>query len=494
MGTRLLIIGIDALDSRQITKYRDDLPTLSRLTRTSPKIDLHSVIPPDSDTAWASIYTGWNPARHGMVRFLDPLEKSAQHAAADEPNGALRGNTFWDVASQAGLRVCVLLPHLGYPAWPVNGVMIGRSALRDDVDARPPSEFDPHTLEGLNVVKGMPGRNKEAYVRKNRRLFEAQSVFAGDLLAGGEWDLFFVYSSMLDMIQHYFWDVCDEEDPAYPGENPFRGTIRDFYALHDGMIAGLLSKAGPGAAAFVLSDHGHTRRPARLFNANEFLRRHGWLAVKGKPAERSASLLMDRTKNAALGVMGKYGLGNLAAAVLRRAPWIRRLYTRPSSVDWQNTVAYATNLSGVKAYSYNGIGIIRGKLDAKSYEEVRDSIVRELADITDPNTGKKIVRRIRSREEAYTGPFLSNFPDILFELDDGLGAGMTPDGSLFGKNHSHSIVPGSHSGEGAVWLIHQPPHPVERGEADLMDVAPTVLDALGVACPAGLDGATLFRH
>jgi predicted AlkP superfamily phosphohydrolase/phosphomutase len=494
MGTRLLIIGIDALDSRQIAKYRDVLPTLSRLTRNCPKIVLRSIVPPDSDTAWASIYTGWNPARHGLVGFLDPLEKSARHAAADAPNQILRGNTFWDVASRAGKRVCVLLPHLGYPAWPVNGVMIGRSALRDDVDARPRSDFDARVLESLNVVKGMPGRNKESYIRKNKQLFGAQSDFAADLLVRGDWDLFFVYSSVLDMIQHYFWDLCDEKDPSYPGGNPFRGTIRDFYVLHDRMVADLLSRVEPGTAVFVLSDHGHAMRPARLFNANEFLRRRGWLAVKGKPGGRGAPFLMDRTKNAALEVMGKYGLGNAAAALLRWAPWIRNLYTRPSSIDWTNTVAYATNLSGVKAYSYNGIGIVRGNLGAKSYEEVRDSILRELAEVTDPETGEKIVRRMRRREEVYAGPFLSKFPDVLLELDEGLGAGMTPDGSLFGHNFSHSIVPGSHSGEGAVFLIHQPPFPVGRGEADLVDVAPTVLDALGVECPAGLDGATVFRR
>lgn len=494
MGTRLLIIGIDALDSRQIFKYRDALPTLSQLTRTSPKVHLHSVVPPDSDTAWASIYTGLNPAKHGVVHFLDPLEKSAQNTLTDAANDTLRGRTFWDIASRHEKRVCVLFPHLGYPVWPVNGVMIGRSALRDDVDVHPRPDFDPRTLNGLNVVKGMPDRHKEEYIRKNERLFHAQSDFAAGLLFREDWDLFFVYSSVLDMIQHYFWDLCDEDDPSYPGENPFHKTIKKFYILHDKMIGDLLSRVDSGTAAFVLSDHGHGQRPARLFNANEFLCRRGLLAMKGRPFERNASYLVDKTKNAALGVMGKYGLSGAAARILKWAPWIRRMYTRPASIDWGNTAAFATNLSGIKAYSYNGIRIVRGNLGTSPYEDVRDSLIRDLSEVADPLTGEKIVRLVRRREEVYEGPFIDKYPDLIFELQEGVGAGMTPDGSLFGRNYSHSLVPGSHSGEGAVFFLSKNPYPVNRGEMNLEDVAPTVLDAMGIECPAGLDGATLFQH
>ena len=42
-----------------------------------------------------------------------------------------------------------------------------------------------------------------------------------------------------------------------------------------------------------------------------------------------------------------------------------------------------------------------------------------------PVTEEKIVDWVRRREEVYEGPFLSNYPDILFELQEGWGAGMT---------------------------------------------------------------------
>jgi predicted AlkP superfamily phosphohydrolase/phosphomutase len=493
MGTRLLIIAIDALDSRQITKYRNALPTLDRLVRDRPHVTLRSVMPPDSDTAWASVYTGLNPAQHGVVHFEDPLEKSARKMLAESGNDSIRGLTFWDVASRQGRRVCVLFPHLGFPVWPVNGVMIGRSAVRDAVEANPPSRWDPSRLAEMNVVKGIPGRKKKEYLRKNERLLAAQFAFAEELLAEEAWDLFFVYSSILDMIQHYFWNLCDPSDPEYPGENPFQDAIKNFYILHDRAVERLLAGAGSQSEAFLVSDHGHGMRPTRLFNTNEFLRRQGLLTLRGGAIARHSSRILEKTKRAGLEAVGRFGAGQLVSGVLRYGPWIRRLYTHSLSVDWEASTAYATNLSGVKAYSYNGIVLARERLGPAAYEGLRDSLIRELSDLTDPATGERIVEWIRRREDLYAGPYLSRYPHLLFELRAGWGGGMTPDGSLFAKNNSRSLVPGSHTSEGAVFLPVRLSRPAARAEMTLMDMAPTALDVLGIDPPPEIDGVSLFR-
>ena len=73
--TRVIIIGIDGMDKELVAKFKENLPSISKIEDISPKIDLRSVFPPDSETAWASIYTGLNPARHGVLHFLDSLEK-----------------------------------------------------------------------------------------------------------------------------------------------------------------------------------------------------------------------------------------------------------------------------------------------------------------------------------------------------------------------------------------------------------------------------------
>ena len=88
------MIGIDSLDSKLLSRFDRDLPNLRRLKEKSPEIKLKSVYPPDSTTAWASIYTGLNPAKTGIVAFVDPLEKVTSVATKDVGSDILPGNTF----------------------------------------------------------------------------------------------------------------------------------------------------------------------------------------------------------------------------------------------------------------------------------------------------------------------------------------------------------------------------------------------------------------
>jgi predicted AlkP superfamily phosphohydrolase/phosphomutase len=493
MGTRLLVVGIDALDSDQVAKYESDLPNLSQLRRECPKITLHSVCPPDSDTAWASIYTGMNPARHGIVQYVDPLEKSTRYISSDIDNRLIRGQTYWDIAGRSGKRVCILFPHLGYPVWSVNGVMVGRSAIEDDVMACPRSIASEYDLSEMNVVKGMPGQRKLAYIRASERLLSAQSEFALQMLWREDWDIFFIYTSVLDMIQHYFWNLCDESDPSYPGDNPFQDTIKTFYILHDQMIGRLLSTIDSNTTTIILSDHGHGMRPVQVLNVNEFLRQKGLLVQKTASVQKDISRFVDQTKNYALGIVSKYGLGTLASKMLRLMPWFRKLYTSPVSIDWEQTTAFTTNLSGIKAYAYSGIVLRRDRLDASQYEDVREALIRELSELTDPEVGAKLVKWIHRREDIYDGPYISKYPDIVFELRGGFGVGLTSSGSLFGKSHSHHLVPGSHKGDSAMFLLLNAKHLPCRQEMSLMDVAPTILGALGIEHPGGLDGKSIFK-
>jgi predicted AlkP superfamily phosphohydrolase/phosphomutase len=492
MGTKLLVIGIDALDAGQIAKYEHVLPNLQRLRKSCPEISLNSVCPPDSDTAWATIYTGINPARHGIVQYVDPLEKSISYVSTDMDNGPIRGKTYWDLASTVGKRVCVLFPHLGYPVWPVHGVMVGRSSIENRVESHPSSIASQYDLSKMNVVEGMPGRRKRAYIRANERLLHAQAEFALEMLWVEDWDLFFVYSSVLDMIKHYFWNYCDETDPSYPGDNPLQDTIMNAYVLHDRMIGRLFEAVELNTPSIILSDHGHGMRPIDVLNVNEYLKRKGYLVLKDDTVGRSVSHLLDASKEFALRLVSRFGLGTMASKLLTLMPWARSLYTSPLSIDWTRTAAFATNLSGLKAYAYSGIVIRRDRL-AQSYETVREEIIKDLSAIRDAKTEEAVVEWVRRREELYAGPHIEKYPDIVFELRQGFGVGLTAGSTLFGRSPSRGLVPGSHTSSGAVFLIHNAKRSVQRHEMDLVDVAPTILDCLGVPVPKDMEGNTIFK-
>ena len=146
-----------------LEQFAADLPNFARLRASATSLKVRSTFPPDSDTAWATISTGLNPAEHGIVRFIDPLEKSYQILNVGSANEMLRGRTFWELAGNAGYRTHAIFPHLCYPIWPVPGTMVARGSSVVDVQANPPDVLAEYPVpQVLTGVRGLPDRNLTA--------------------------------------------------------------------------------------------------------------------------------------------------------------------------------------------------------------------------------------------------------------------------------------------------------------------------------------------
>lgn len=450
---KLFIFGIDALDYDLLLKYIDLLPNFKKLASEGCLSRSHSVFPPDSDTVWSSIYTCLSPAEHGVVNFVDPLNKSTEYLTSETDNSFLCNKTFWDFASQQGKKVIVLFPHVGFPPWKVNGIMVSRSSLEDKVQAYPEDKKFDFDLTKLNTVKGFPSSKNELkkFINSHHELIRNEAKFSSKLLESEEWDLFFVYSSSLDVVKHFVWKYCDENDPSYPGHNELENTIEDLYLLYDKLLGQYLDLLPSECSFVVLSDHGHGGRPQKLFNVNEFLRRHNFLyTIESK--NRNNIVLIEKSKRLALETIGKYELGKYASKFLKVVPSVRKLYTSPLLIDWSKTVAYTSDLSGIKAYSYGGIMINRQNTKDSQYEEIRNKIISLLSKLKQQNSDKELFEFVIKREDLYKGEFLHKYPDIVFNFKNNYGAGWEVNGELFSFSSTHSIVPGSHKANSAVFI------------------------------------------
>lgn len=498
--SKVLVIGIDALDSKMLSKFENDLPNFRRLREVNPNVKMDGVLPPDSQTSWASIYTGLNPAQHGILLFIDPLDKVTTIVSEEIDNSEIQGKTFWDLAGSCGKKVCVITPLLGYPIWPVNGVMIGRSLLEQDFQVFPQELYNSYPLSQLLEPKGFPGKGKrlEQYIKSLGKHVLDHAEFSLRILKEQDWNLFFTYSGAMDAIQGFFWMYYDESDPSYPGDNPCQNIIKDFYVLHDEIIGRFLDAVDSDTITIVVSDHGMGLRPTKLLNINEILRRNSLLVLKdtsllsvNAPAHLTIRLI-EKSKGWALRKIHKYNLGNLAQLLLRIFPQGRRIYTSPLSIDWQKTSAYLSDLSGIKAYSYGGIRINQERVGDRELEEMKSLIIEELSRIRDPDTDEKLVKRVCRREELYSGKHISLYPEIVYELKEDYGGGWTASSSLFGKSYSHSLVSGGHMRHSPTFLMSKQGKKPMRENIALMDVAPTVLELLGVEGDFGFAGRSLF--
>jgi len=503
---RVMVIGIDSLEPTLLRRFAPDLPNFTRLRRQSPKIALKCIFPPDSIPAWVSIHTGLNPAQHGLIHVFDVFETQWQDILSIDPS-VFRGRTFWDYATQAGKRVLVLFPFVAFPPWEVNGLMVGRAMgdrRRDggspwqterELKACPTEAQKQYGLPPfLKEVSGKhPGKNNLA-----ARTLEAHEEIrekAGlglKLSTRLEWDLFFIFFGSLDVVQHSLWRYMDDNDPTYPGPNPLQNLIRETYKVFDDVVGQLVDQH-PDATVVVLSDHGHGMRPTKTVNINELLRQMGLLAAKGhrlNPVPRA----MEGLKRAVLDFVHERELDYWLLA-LGKAPLVssasKGLYMSTASIDMDRTVAYLSSFAGAKSYSHGGIEIIRENLNGTDYEELRSRLIDDLGGLQHPDTGSDLMEWVCRREDLYSGPHISQFPDLVFELSDGYGVYWGIHTPLVGTAYEHNLASGGHKKD-AVFLVSGAERRPRKDQMTLMDVAPTILDLLGVEGDFGFDGASIF--
>jgi len=474
---KVLIIGIDGLDSILLEKWEDVLPNFKRLKDGEKQIKICPTFPIDSPSVWASIYTGLTPTNHEILS-VDDYDVSL-----------LRGRTFWDIASRHGKKVCIINPFLAYPAWQVKGVMVSGPPFytKSGASAYPDSILEKYTIPHMGgVLERYPVKNElRAFYERMRKITLNEADFGLKILKDYDWDLGFICFITLDGIEHFFWRYFDENDPTFPGNNPYEDAVKNFYQLYD-EIVGEYTKLIDYDFLIVLSDHGHGMRNIKLANINETLRKAGYLKSNTK---NSFSYLMSIIKFRLLDFIYKHNLDDIALKITRIAPRISKNVQKSSfSIDFENSLAYLSDLHGMNP----GGGIeINLKREAE-YEQLRTEIIKEISELKDPKSGKKIVEWICRREELYSGKYISRFPDIVFELKSEYGVNWDVYTPLVTDCYAHKIISGGHT-RNAVFIIKGAVEgKMARSSMTSVDVAPTVLDLLRIEENFNFDGSSLF--
>lgn len=261
-----------------------------------------------------------------------------------------------------------------------------------------------------------------------------------------------------DRIQHMFWRFGEPDHPANHGsvDPRWAGVIEDHYRRCDEVVGRALEAAGD-ALVIVLSDHGFTSFQ-RGVHLNAWLRANGFLTLK--PGVEP---------------------GHEAGEFFRQ-------------VDWSRTRAYALGLGSV--YLNLRGREAQGILSADEAARTAGEIVTGLTGLVDPARGRAAVATVKRREQIYHGPWADESPDLVVCCTEGYRASWTTalggvPAELFEDNVKRwggdhivdpTLVPG-------VLFMSRP----FRGEgASLLDLAPTVLTALGTAPGAAMEGASLL--
>ncbi|HEX9075739.1 MAG TPA: alkaline phosphatase family protein [Anaerolineae bacterium] len=302
--------------------------------------------------------------------------------------------------------------------------------------------------------------SEEAFLAQcDEVLREREKMMLGELGRQRE-GFFFCLFDTPDRLQHVFWRFLEPDHPANRGDVTLemQRVIAEHYGRLDGVVGQALKHADDRTLFIVLSDHGMNSFQ-RGFNVNTWLQENGWL------------VLQDGT-----------GPGEEAGDLLRR-------------VDWSRTKAYALGLSGIyfNLEGREAKGIVR----SNKVEELQGAITQRLTGLADPVRGKTAVRSVFKREQVYRGPYAGEAPDLLINFAEGYRASWhTPLGGVpagcfednekkWGGDHciDPELVPG-------VLFMNRP---FKAEHPSMVDLAPTILEALGLAPGSEMEGESLLR-
>jgi predicted AlkP superfamily phosphohydrolase/phosphomutase len=270
---------------------------------------------------------------------------------------------------------------------------------------------------------------------------------------------FFMLFDTPDRVQHMLWRFRDREHPGFePDLSPELATrIEEHYRRCDALLSAVLDKVDEDTLLIVLSDHGFgTFR--RAFDTNTWLWQNGLLALKDgrKPGE---------------GVEGSL------------------------AVDWSKTYAYAMGLGGIylNLKGRESAGILEEGSEA---ERVRRAIQTGLAEFPDAQTERAAIRSVSRREELYSGAFVENSPDLLVNFHRGFRVSWQSAVGGFAQSvlennmrrwsGDHIVDPESVPGILLMNRAARNSHPA------IIDLAPTILNYLGVPVPESVEGSSLF--
>jgi predicted AlkP superfamily phosphohydrolase/phosphomutase len=453
----ILVIGLDGAEPTLVfDRWRQDLPTLDRLMRAGMHARLESTIPAITVPAWASMMTGLDPGQLGLYGFRNRVDRSYDNLVIANARSVTRPRV-WDRVSAAGGTVGLVSVPQTYPIRPINGDVVScfltpsaaseyahPTSLKAEIESWIEGEY-------LVDVPDFRSEDKARILRDIYRMSDQHYEICRRLLSRRRYDYFMTVDMGIDRIQHAFWKCMDPAHPKHEPGNPFEQAIHDYYVHVDARIAELLELVPEETIVLVVSDHGAQAMLGGIC-VNEWLVDAGYLALQTRPVVRTAM----EAAGVAWGATRAWGEGGYYGRV-------------------------TLNVAGREP---------SGVVPPEGYEAELTELAIRLEAISDP-AGRPLGSAVY-RPEAIYREVRNVAPDLLVYFGPltwrsvgsvGMGAVWTFENDLAPDDANHSPF--------GIMIVHDPQRPGGGGRlADqrIYDVAPTLLDWLGLPVPSGLRG------
>lgn len=497
MADRVMVIGLDGGTWTVLHPYMEAglLPNLSALCDRSYRSKLRTTLPQITPVAWTSMATGVNPGKHGIFGFGTFRNSQGEYVGLPVHRRLIGKPSLWRILSDHHRTCRVAHVPMTYPPEEVNG-----SIVTGMFTPGPKTPYAwPAELKGeLNAAGIRPKFVMDIITRRRAGSRESMettlqgdgSAFLDDLddmtrcqhqvachLIAKDWQFYMMVYQATDLIQHMFWD--DLLPPPVSSEASARARrIGQSLQLVDACVGELLNLAGPETTVMLVSDHGFGPCHGQ-YALGQWLADHGYLTPR---------------RTSALGIARKLVWSLRWGRRLRRLlgqERASRISSRTYPLDWARTRAFVDNAASGCGVRINVKGLFEhGMVEpGESYERLRDELIELLEGLRIDGIDGAPISRALKREEAYSGRHVREAPDIILVPSSDALVGFVNGSPGEPRLKTPFARAGEHLMDG-ILAIAGPGVAAseEMHEANITDVAPTVLALLRLPVPDYMDG------
>ena len=475
---KVLVVGLDCAPPEVLFStsaenglgLKDRLPNLSRLIDEGIYGPLSSSIPCITVPAWTSMLASKDPGVLGFYGFRNRADHS-YHRMSIATGSAIHEKRVWDILGETGRTSVVVGVPQTYPIRPFQGYLIS-SFLTPNTERQytHPNEL---RYEIDRVLDGQPyevdvrqfrTEDKDYLLRQIQEMTENRFAVIKYLLHEKPWDFFMFVEIGLDRIHHGMWKFWDPGHLKHEPGNPYKNAIPDYYRYLDRELGEILGMLDDDTVILVVSDHG-AQGMLGGFAINEWLRQEGLLVLKDEPLYEGI------------------------------VPFEK------VEVDWEKTTAWGAGGYYARVFMNVEGREPMGKIPARDYEKVRGQLKEKIEALPD-HEGNPMGSIAFAPEELYreVKPHRAGgavAPDLMVYLGNlrwrSVGSFGLPDLYTFENDTGPDDANHNQNGVFVLWDPRRD-HGGRYAEGlQLMDVAPTALDLLGVPVPPDMQGKVVQR-
>lgn len=507
-GRRVALIGLDSAEPEVVRKGVEEgwMPAMAEILRRgqSAMLDGPQRLLPGS--GWPTIITGTEPDRHGVMN--DVHLSPGTHRIVNTLPTHLKEPAFWKFISDAGVSSTVVSVYSAPMIPGFRGTQVVGWGSHDPYATKmgPPATDPPDLLRTLETkfpdrrsgfVKEIP-ETAEEFAAFRTFVIDQIGMQAGAmrfLVERTDWQFFVGSFSDVHEAGHFLWHTYDPACPEYDEavRARFGDLLKDVYAALDKGLESMLESLPSDVAVFVVTPHGMGVNPRAPEATAPILEAGGWLTrldAAQDPGIRVRSAVRS-VINKTLPLSARRKLGGIFAESRRRLIADSIL----AKVNWETTSAFplptdVTSLVRINLAGREPDGTVQ---PGDEYEEILGRIGKAFGEIVHTDDGSPAVEDIIRMDSEIGGPVGDVLPDlaIVWHEKPLLRISSPLVGTIEVRKRKRST--GEHRPMGYIAGMGPgitPSATTDLGGAtqQLVDVAPTMLEMLGIPIPENMTG------